>query len=189
MVSAVVAAALAVALSACAPPAPKPKKKETDGSTKAPDKTPEPADKTPQPPPDPPPPLEDLKYPEAAKTLETAAGRKVDKLHTSPTGLQYHVMVEGDGPPLRTGMVAQMHYTGWLVDGRKFDSSRDRSQPFPVALGAKRVIAGWEEGLLGMRMGGRRILVIPPSLGYGADGAAGVIPPNAVLVFDVEALK
>lgn len=149
----------------------------------------------PLPPSDPPAPvgsptkMEPLKYPEAAKALNDAAGAKVEQLRTTPTGLQYHVLVEGDGVVLRSGMVAKMHYTGWLVDGRKFDSSRDRNETFPVALGARRVIAGWEEGLLGMKMGGRRILVIPPELGYGPRGSSGTIPPNAVLVFDVEALK
>ena len=101
-------------------------------------------------------------------------------------------VVEGSGPEARSGPV-QVHYTGWLHDpgqadghGRKFDSSHDRGQPFRFQLGGGQVIRGWDEGVAGMKVGGKRTLVIPPDLGYGARGAGGVIPPNATLVFDVE---
>jgi FKBP-type peptidyl-prolyl cis-trans isomerase FkpA len=101
-------------------------------------------------------------------------------------------VVEGTGAEARGGRVS-VHYTGWLHDpaapdghGRKFDSSRDRGSPFEFVLGAGQVIQGWDQGVAGMKVGGKRTLVIPPELGYGARGAGGVIPPNATLVFDVE---
>jgi FKBP-type peptidyl-prolyl cis-trans isomerase len=99
----------------------------------------------------------------------------------------------GSGPAIKSGQMAVVHYTGWLFDekapenkGSKFDSSRDRGQPFDFALGAGMVIQGWDEGVEGMQVGGQRRLVIPPEKGYGSQGAGGVIPPNATLVFDVE---
>jgi len=94
----------------------------------------------------------------------------------------------GDGPIAAKGHRAEVHYTGWLTDGTKFDSSVDRGTPFQFELGQGRVIAGWDQGVVGMRIGGRRRLTIPPALGYGAQGAGGVIPPNATLVFEVELL-
>ncbi|MGV3724922.1 MAG: FKBP-type peptidyl-prolyl cis-trans isomerase [Actinomycetota bacterium] len=107
---------------------------------------------------------------------------------TTSTGLQYEDLQEGTGKEALVGQTVSVHYTGWLTDGTKFDSSVDRGQPFQFPLGARRVIAGWDEGVAGMKVGGKRKLTIPPSLGYGARGAGGVIPPNATLVFDVELL-
>ncbi len=107
---------------------------------------------------------------------------------TTSSGLSYEDEAEGTGPTAQAGQTAVVHYTGWLTDGVKFDSSRDRGQPFSFALGRGQVIKGWDEGVTGMKVGGKRKLTIPPDLGYGARGAGGVIPPNATLVFDVELL-
>jgi len=107
---------------------------------------------------------------------------------TTPSGLQYEDLRVGTGATARAGQDVVVHYTGWLADGRKFDSSRDRGDPFRFGLGAGQVIAGWDEGVEGMAVGGQRKLTIPPQLGYGEWGAGGVIPPNATLVFDVELL-
>jgi FKBP-type peptidyl-prolyl cis-trans isomerase FkpA len=105
---------------------------------------------------------------------------------TMPSGLKYQDIKVGDGAVAEQGMLATVDYTGWLTDGTKFDSSKDRGQTFDFKLGAGQVIRGWDEGVKGMRVGGVRKLTIPPELGYGAQGAGGVIPPNATLVFEVE---
>ena len=107
---------------------------------------------------------------------------------TTPNGLTYQDLVEGAGTEATKGAQVSVHYTGWLMDGTKFDSSKDRGDPFDFPLGAGQVIRGWDEGVAGMKVGGTRKLTIPPSLGYGARGAGGVIPPNATLVFEVELL-
>ena len=113
-------------------------------------------------------------------------------MNTTPSGLQYIDHVEGDGAQATAGQHVSVHYTGWLYkdgeQGAKFDSSRDRNDPFDFPLGAGMVIKGWDEGVQGMKIGGQRTLIIPPELGYGARGAGGVIPPNATLKFDVELL-
>jgi FKBP-type peptidyl-prolyl cis-trans isomerase FkpA len=115
---------------------------------------------------------------------------------STPSGLQYDDTQTGSGEAARSGQQVSVHYTGWLHDpdrpdgrGRKFDSSKDRGQPFSFGLGAGQVIGGWDEGVQGMQVGGTRVLLIPPQLGYGARGAGGVIPPNATLVFEVELLS
>jgi FKBP-type peptidyl-prolyl cis-trans isomerase FkpA len=114
---------------------------------------------------------------------------------TPPTGLQIDDRVAGTGAQACAGQHVTVHYTGWLHDpaaadgrGRKFDSSKDRGDPFAFELGAGMVIRGWDEGVQGMKVGGTRVLTIPPEMGYGARGAGGVIPPNATLVFEVELL-
>ena len=110
-----------------------------------------------------------------------------------PDGLKYTDTKIGDGTTARAGNKVSVHYTGWLsnngVKGKKFASSVDRGQPFQFTLGAHQVIAGWDEGVAGMKVGGTRTLTIPPELGYGARGAGGLIPPNATLIFDVELLQ
>jgi FKBP-type peptidyl-prolyl cis-trans isomerase FkpA len=108
---------------------------------------------------------------------------------TTASGLQYEDLTVGDGAEAVAGKTVEVHYTGTLVSGKKFDSSHDRNRPFSFKLGAGKVIKGWDEGVAGMKVGGKRKLVIPANLGYGAGGAGGVIPPNAVLNFDVELLK
>jgi FKBP-type peptidyl-prolyl cis-trans isomerase FkpA len=111
---------------------------------------------------------------------------------TTPSGLQYIDTVEGEGATAAAGQHVSVHYTGWLYkdgeQGAKFDSSRDRNDPFEFGLGAGMVIKGWDEGVQGMKIGGQRTLIIPAELGYGARGAGGVIPANATLKFDVELL-
>ena len=113
-------------------------------------------------------------------------------MQTTASGLQYLDTVEGSGTAAVAGKRVKVHYTGWLyndgVQGAKFDSSKDRNDPFVFGLGAGMVIKGWDEGVAGMKVGGARTLIIPAALGYGARGAGGVIPPNATLKFDVELL-
>ncbi|MGH8751800.1 MAG: FKBP-type peptidyl-prolyl cis-trans isomerase [Burkholderiales bacterium] len=107
---------------------------------------------------------------------------------TTASGLQYEDIKIGDGAQARAGQTVSVHYTGWLTGGEKFDSSKDRGQPFNFPLGRGRVIRGWDEGVEGMKVGGTRKLTIPAQLGYGARGAGNVIPPNATLIFEVELL-
>jgi peptidylprolyl isomerase len=107
---------------------------------------------------------------------------------TTPSGLKYTDEVIGNGPSPRNGQTVSVHYTGWLTNGTKFDSSLDRGQPFSFTLGQGQVIKGWDEGVASMKIGGKRKLTIPPDLGYGSRGAGGVIPGNATLVFEVQLL-
>jgi FKBP-type peptidyl-prolyl cis-trans isomerase FkpA len=107
---------------------------------------------------------------------------------TTASGLVFEEVLVGDGAEACAGQMVTVHYTGWLTNGSKFDSSKDRNDPFQFALGRGQVIAGWDEGVQGMKIGGTRKLTIPPALGYGARGAGGVIPPNATLVFEVDLL-
>ncbi|MEY4563435.1 MAG: hypothetical protein RLZZ618_2712 [Pseudomonadota bacterium] len=113
-------------------------------------------------------------------------------MQTTASGLQYEDTTPGTGAEAKAGQHVTVHYTGWLyndgVKGAKFDSSKDRNDPFQFSLGAGMVIKGWDEGVQGMKIGGTRLLVIPAELGYGARGAGGVIPPNATLMFEVELL-
>ena len=112
-----------------------------------------------------------------------------DNMITTASGLQYEDLEVGDGATAQEGNTVIVHYTGWLEDGTKFDSSLDRDVPFDFILGTGGVIQGWDEGVAGMKVGGVRKLVIPPELGYGPSGAGGVIPPNATLIFEVELLE
>ena len=109
-------------------------------------------------------------------------------MQTTTTGLQFEDLQVGTGESPKPGQTVIVHYTGWLTDGSKFDSSMDRAQPFEFSIGRGQVIKGWDEGVMSMKVGGKRKLTIPPDLGYGARGAGGVIPPNATLIFEVDLL-
>jgi len=123
------------------------------------------------------------------QTDNSSPTKVTGKPTTTASGLQYWDITTGTGATAVAGKQVTVHYTGWLTNGKKFDSSVDRGQPFVFSLGAGRVIKGWDEGVAGMKVGGKRQLRIPPELGYGANGAGGVIPPNATLIFDVELLN
>jgi FKBP-type peptidyl-prolyl cis-trans isomerase len=130
-----------------------------------------------------------LAVPSAGRAEEPAAApRAGGEIVTTESGLQYVDLVVGTGRAAEPGDTATVHYTGWLADGTSFDSSRTRNEPFSFRVGAGRVIKGWDEGVLGMKVGGTRKLIIPPALGYGARGAGNVIPPDATLTFEVELL-
>lgn len=118
-----------------------------------------------------------------------AAPMDAENVEVTDSGLKYVDIVEGTGAMPQRGQRVTVHYTGTLKDGTKFDSSRDRGRPFSFTIGIGQVIKGWDEGVMSMRVGGRRRLEIPPELGYGARGAGGIIPPNATLIFDVELLR
>jgi peptidylprolyl isomerase len=128
----------------------------------------------------------------AAAVTSKSALAQAPKAVTTPSGLRIIDTKVGTGASPRPGQTCVMHYTGWLYEngakGNKFDSSVDRNEPFEFEIGQRRVIAGWDEGVASMKVGGKRTLIIPPALGYGARGAGGVIPPNATLIFDVELL-
>lgn len=130
----------------------------------------------------------------AETTSTPSTGAQMDtfampaNLLTTSSGLQYSIDRPGTGPQPQPGQTVKVHYSGWLTDGTPFDSSRERGTPFEFPIGQGRVIQGWDEGVMAMKVGEVRTLVIPPSLGYGARGAGGVIPPNATLVFKVELL-
>lgn len=125
--------------------------------------------------------------PEVTSNPSTSSGGAIAAgTVTLPSGLQYEDLALGDGPVAESGMQTSVHYTGWLADGTKFDSSLDRGEPIVFRLGSGNVIRGWDEGVKGMKVGGKRKLTIPPHLGYGAAGRSGVIPPDATLVFEVE---
>jgi peptidylprolyl isomerase len=128
----------------------------------------------------------------AAVAPTAALAQEIGKMTTTPSGLQIEDTQIGTGASPRSGQICVMHYTGWLYEngakGKKFDSSLDRGQPFEFPIGQGHVIKGWDEGVASMKVGGKRTLIIPPDLGYGARGAGGVIPPNATLLFEVELL-
>lgn len=126
---------------------------------------------------------------EVAKTYAPALDVDLDRMTRTSSGLHVEDLEEGAGQAAERGNTILVHYTGWLPDGTRFDSSRDADNPFGLEIGAGHVIAGWDEGIPGMRVGGVRRLVIPPSLAYGNAGAGGVIPPGATLVFEVELLE
>jgi FKBP-type peptidyl-prolyl cis-trans isomerase len=115
--------------------------------------------------------------------------KKDIEITTTPSGLQYQDWIVGDGAMAEAGKAVFVHYTGYLLDGTKFDSSVDRGTPFEFPLGGGRVIKGWDEGVAGMKIGGKRLLIVPSNLGYGDAGAGGIIPGGATLIFEVELLE
>lgn len=127
---------------------------------------------------------------DAKGPAETAAveSHAVQGQVKTPSGLSYTDLVQGSGAQPVSGKSVKVHYTGWLENGTKFDSSLDHGQPFAFRIGTGEVIPGWDEGVMSMRVGGKRKLIVPAQLGYGASGAGGVIPPNATLIFEVELL-
>ena len=132
--------------------------------------------------------LDETDTPSEDASMTEAAEPNSNEVITA-SGLRYEDEVVGTGASPNKGQLVTVHYTGYLTDGTKFDSSRDRNRPFQFNIGQRRVIAGWDEGVMSMRVGGKRKLTIPPELGYGARGAGGVIPPNSTLIFDVELLS
>jgi len=128
------------------------------------------------------------KLAQPAATENVAISGNGENMITTASGLKYEDLTVGSGAEAVAGKTVSVHYTGWLENGTKFDSSLDRGEPFQFQLGAGEVIAGWDEGVAGMKVGGKRRLMIPSNLGYGARGAGGVIPPNATLIFEVELL-
>ena len=134
--------------------------------------------------------------PVSAQSAPPSSTQLTSKLDANPKQLEKIDIKQGDGAEAQTGKVVVVHYSGWLYDpaapegkGKKFDSSLDRKVPFGFFLGEGKVIKGWDQGVVGMKVGGKRRLIIPPELGYGERGAGGVIPPNATLIFDVELLE
>jgi FKBP-type peptidyl-prolyl cis-trans isomerase len=125
---------------------------------------------------------------QAVTNVNAAVNSPAGSVVTTASGLKYEVLKAGNGAEAKPGQMVAVHYTGWLTNGTKFDSSVDRGQPFDFKLGMGQVIKGWDEGVAGMKVGEKRKLTIPANLGYGERGAGGVIPPNATLVFDVELL-
>lgn len=166
---------ISIILSACSS-TPKPEESQPPAEPNA-----QPAAKAPEPAT---PPAAEPAKPEAAAKSAPAIPRTM----TTTSGLKYQDLVVGNGPLPKSGRRVRVHYTGWLTDGTKFDSSVDRNDPFEFTLGAGEVISGWDEGVGTMHVGGKRKLTIPPQLAYGSRGAGGVIPPNATLVFEVELL-